>query len=300
MCSDNATHDAGHPAISSVLEGALARPSLVRHRWEMPLIWLSAAMTLAVLVFAVLAVTGALPDDLLAALEGEDGYDFLSILGFAIAAPALFYVVRFFMAAGIRANSIKVGPSQFPELHARYLTLAERIGVKHLPALYVVNGNGVVNAYALSCNKRYGYVVLHSEIAQTMHSAPHVVDFVLAHELAHHKLNHVSLWRMLIALVPNTLYLPGLATTRAQEYSADRMALCACPGSGDGVSILAAGPILAPHVNPEAWLEQCHEDDRSWLIRLHNILSDHAVLTKRYKALKDIETHGLSRHGQMF
>lgn len=300
MCSDNAPHGAVTPAITSALKGALAHPSKVRHRWEMPLVWLSAVLTLAVLVLAVLSVTGVFPDQLQAALEGEDGLDFRAVLAFAIGAPALFYVARFYMAAGVRANSIKVGPSQFPELHARYLTLAERIGVEHLPALYVVNGNGVVNAYAFSCNKRYGYVVMHSEIAQMIDRAPHIVDFVLAHELAHIKLNHVSLWRMLIALIPDTLFLPGLAATRAQEYSADRMALCACPGTSDGTSILAVGPTMATDINPEAWLQQCHEEDRSWLIRLHNILSSHAVLTKRYKALKEVEEHGLSRHGQMF
>lgn len=204
------------------------------------------------------------------------------------------------MAAGVRAKSVRVGPRQFPELHARYLALAERIGVAHVPSLYVVNGNGVVNAYAFSCNKRHGYVVLHSEIAQLLHRAPQIVDFVMAHELSHHRLNHVSLWRMLIGVIPGVLFLPGTATTRAQEYSADRLALSACPGTGDAASLLAVGPLMAADVNSEAWLEQCSEDDRSWLIRLQNILSDHAVLTKRYKALKDLEAHGMSRHGQMF
>lgn len=285
---------------ANALQAALARPGSIRHRWEMPLLWLSAAITLAFLGFCILVVSGVLPEDVRAALEGEDGFDFATALIFAVFLPAFFYLLRFFMAAGVRANAIKVGPTQFPEIHARYMALAERIGVKSLPSLYVVNGNGVINAYAFSCNKRYGYVVLHAEIAQLIHRAPQIVDFVMAHELAHHRLNHVSLWRMLIGVIPGLMYLPGTAMTRAQEYSADRMALCACPGTGDSASLLAVGPMMATDVNPEAWLQQCHEDDRSWMIRLHNILSDHSVLTKRYKALKEIEAHGLSRHGQMF
>lgn len=281
-------------------DAALKRPSLVRHRWEMPMIWLSAAITLVVLGFAVLTLLVDIPEDLRAAIEGEDGLDPRAILAFAVVAPFLYGFIRFFMAAGVRANSIKVGPTQFPEIHARYLILAERIGVRHLPALYVVNGNGVVNAYAFSCNRRTGYVVLHAEIAQLIHYAPQIVDFVLAHELAHIRLGHVSLWRQLIGTIPNLFYLPGQAATRAQEYSADRMALCVCPGTGDAASLLAVGPVMASDVNPDAWLEQCRDEDRSWLVRLHNILSSHAVLTKRYSALKEVEVHGLSRHGQMF
>ncbi len=36
------------------------------------------------------------------------------------------------------------------------------------------------------------------------------------------------------------------------------------------------------------------------MIRLVNIASDHAVMTKRYKALRDVLDHGFDRHGQMF
>lgn len=80
----------------------------------------------------------------------------------------------------------------------------------------------MVNAFALECNRRQRYVVIHAEIAMLMPTAPEIVEFVLAHELAHHKLRHVSLWRLAIGVVPQSLVLPGLATTRAQEYSAAR------------------------------------------------------------------------------
>ncbi|MBL9050863.1 MAG: M48 family metallopeptidase [Tabrizicola sp.] len=287
-------------SVTQDLGAALSRPGSIRHRWEMPLVWLSAILTFLILAFVVLALAGVIPEEVREALESEEGGDLKAIAVLAIGLPAFFYVGRFFMAAGVRANSVKVGPTQFPELHARYLAVADRIGMTHLPALYVVNGNGVVNAYAFSCNRRYGYIVLHAEIAHLIDSAPEMVDFVMAHELGHHKLNHVSLWRLLINVVPSVMFLPGKAAIRAQEYSADRLALCACPLSVNSTSLLAVGPTMAKDVNPEAWLQQCHADDRSWLIRLHNILADHAVLTKRYKALKDIEEHGLSRHGQMF
>ncbi|MBL9046194.1 MAG: M48 family metallopeptidase [Tabrizicola sp.] len=286
--------------LTEEFRAALSRPALVRHRWEMPLVWLSTILTFLILGVVFLALAGVLPEEVRNALESEEGGDLVSIASLAFGLPIFYYIVRFFMAAGVRANSVKVGPTQFPELYARYLAIAERLDMPHVPALYVVNGNGVVNAYAFSCNRRYGYVVLHAEIAQMINRAPDMVDFVMAHELGHHKLNHVSLWRMLMSVIPGLMYLPGAATTRAQEYSADRLALCACPHSAEGTSLLSVGPTMATDVNPEAWLQQCHDEDRSWMIRLHNILSDHAVLTKRYKALKDVEAHGLSRHGQMF
>lgn len=275
----------------------------LRHRWEMPMIWIAVALT--VLPFALLIglESGAL-DPILTALGPEVRTaveDFSGLVALLVVAPFAFYVLRFFMATKDRAHSIKVGPEQFPALWDMYTQIAAKMDMASLPSLYVKNGNGVVNAYALSCNRRLKYVVLHAEIACLVETNPQVVAFVMAHELAHHKLGHVSLWRIIVSTVPNAMFLPGKAVTRAQEYSADRLAFHHCPDCiDDGCSFLGVGPWMAGQVNPEALHKQTIEDDRSLWIRLHNILSDHAVLTKRFKALKDMEKDGIHRHGQMF
>ena len=86
-------------------------------------------------------------------------------------------------------------------------------------------------------------------------TAPDVVEFVLAHELAHHKLHHVSLWRIVIGVIPGLMVLPGQTTTRAQEYSADRVAMAVCPNHASAMRLLVVGPWMANGVNPEVWAE---------------------------------------------
>lgn len=277
-------------------------PRALRHRWEMPMVVLSAILSVLALLAAIFfpAIEQAVLVDLFAADERAALRDLVSYGWVLLVAPFLMFIMRYWMAAGARANAVKVGPDQFSELWTMYGNLAARIGVDPLPRFYVTNGNGVVNAYALSCNRRNKYVVIHAEIACLVKSHPRIVEFVLAHELSHHRLGHTSLWRGVIGAVPGALFLPGQALTRAQEYSADRLAFHHCPDCIDGVSFLGVGPWMAGEVKEEPMMAQAEEDDRSPLIRLHNIMSSHAVLPKRFKALKDMERYGIGRHGQMF
>ncbi|MFC3529062.1 M48 family metallopeptidase [Paracoccus mangrovi] len=274
-----------------------------RHRWEMPLIWVSAVVTVATVLLglAIIAVdqgtvlNDALGEDSATLLREFPGYFYILLI-----APVAIYAYRFYVAAQSRANAILVGPRQFPELFATYQELGRRLEMPHLPRLYVINGNGVVNAFALECNRRHNYVVIHAEIAMLLSTAPDVVEFVLAHELGHHKLRHVSLWRAVIAIVPGATVVLGQATTRAQEYSADRIALAVCPGTANATRLLAVGPWMESGVAPDAWLEQCQAEHREFWVRISQAMSSHAVMVKRYKALREIERDGFSAQGEMF
>jgi hypothetical protein len=42
------------------------------------------------------------------------------------------------------------------------------------------------------------------------------------------------------------------------------------------------------------------EDSRGLMVRVVNMASDHAVMSKRYKALRNIAEHGFDKHGEMF
>ncbi len=274
-----------------------------RHRWEMPLIWLSALITIATVVIG-LGVVAVDEGTVLNDSVGEDNATMLRDIAdsayYLLLAPLFIYAYRFFLAAQSRANALLVGPRQFPELFATYQELGRRLAMPHLPKLYVVNGNGVVNAFALECNRRYNYVVIHAEIAMLLPTAPDVVEFVLAHELGHHKLRHVSLWRAVIGIVPGLTLLLGQATTRAQEYSADRIALAVCPGTANATRLLAVGPWMESGVDADAWLEQCDAEHREFWVRISQAMSSHAVMVKRYKALREIERDGFSAQGEMF
>jgi len=273
----------------------------LRHRWEMPLIWLSVLVTLLSLglslavVFTDEAVLRARFGDLAA-----DLLDYAQTALLLLVLPLFIFLMRFYTIAKAKSNAIRVGPKQMPQIWVMYQSLCQRLQMPRVPRLYVINGNGVVNAYAMSCNTRLGYVVIHSEIAMLIETCPEAVEFVLAHELGHHKLGHVSLWRIVVGFIPGLLPPLGISTTRAQEYSADRVALKVCNHQGDAMKLLAVGPWMHRAVDDSGWLEQCEDERREVFVRLANVMSDHAVMVKRYKALRDIEAKGYSSQGDMF
>lgn len=273
----------------------------LRHRWEMPMIWISFVVT--VVAIFVGSWTLLLDEATMESYFGEDSEAVADAAAFAVMVlvlPIGVFFYRFYMAAQAKANAIRVGPNQLPKLWEMYRRIGDKLHMEKLPKLYVTNGNGVVNAYALSCNKRHKYIVLHAETVMAMNEAPEIVEFVLAHEMAHHKLGHVSLWRIAIGLIPNALIPLGLTTTRAQEYSADRVAKSICDHDHSAMKLLAIGPWMYRDVDSESWLEQCREDRKELYVRFANLMSDHAVMSKRYKALRDIDECGFQKHGDMF
>lgn len=272
--------------------------ALLRHRAEMPLIYASFGITMLAAILALLATFSEEGQAIVAGSELAD--EISSALLIAPFMPLFILGSKYFAAAKARANGVKVGPDQFPELHSLYLKIARALEMEWVPELYVVNGNGVVNAYALSCNTRRNYVVLHAEIACLIERSPQVVEFVLAHELGHHKLKHVSLFRILLQIVPGFLVLPQRALSRAQEYSADRVAVHACGTCSSSIGLLAVGPLLEHRVNHEAFLAQAAAEERSVFVRLVHWLSSHAVNTKRLQAISQIEQFGFGRHGRLF
>lgn len=271
----------------------------LRHRWEIPMVWISTFITITATIFGACLFFLDESQFSTLGLSADDIEEYASLGFFPLLIIAI-YMIRFYQAAEAKANSILVSEQQFPELFKLYQNLAIRLDMHRMPKLYLINGNGVVNAYALECNKRLQYIVIHSEIALLHSTYPEVVEFVLAHELAHHKLNHSSLWRNFINILPRMLGLPGIATSRAQEYSADRVAFSICSHGANAMNLLAVGPWMQQGINSEAWLKQCEEERKEFFVRIVNAMSDHAVLVKRFKALKDLEQQGYSVHGDMF
>lgn len=270
----------------------------LRHRWEMPMIWFSTIITIIGFIVGCIFLGIEEKDYISLGLDNEIVEE-LSLLVFIPLIPIFYYIYRFYIIAKTTANAILINEQQFPELFLLYKNIAKRLEMDQVPKLYLINGNGTVNAFALECNKRFNYVVIYAEIALLHSTAPDIVEFILAHELAHHKLRHVALWRTFIGIIPNFLVIPGIATTRAQEYSADRVAFSVCP-SLNAMNLLTVGPWMYDGVNHEAWLEQSKNEKDEIFIRLVNIMSDHAVMIKRFKALKDLERDGYSAHGEMF
>lgn len=265
-----------------------------RHRYEKPLLTLAKIITfssIAIGIFSIITFDDAYLEEHSWLLAG------LTLL---IATMPMVFVYRYYLAAQMRANCARVSPDQFPEIWSIYSDLLKKIQLDYEPALYIQNGNGVVNAFAFSCSLKRNYIILHAEIAVCCDEHPEIVQFVLAHELAHHKLGHTRLSRNFFSYLMDLMVLPGKALSRAQEYSADRLALAICPDAADSILFLLVGPWMAGRTNPKAFETQAEQDKNCLMIRLANVAQTHPVMSKRYQALLDISRNGFGTHGSMF
>jgi Zn-dependent protease with chaperone function/type II secretory pathway pseudopilin PulG len=196
---------------------------------------------------------------------------------FLLSAHALFL-------AHVRVNGVRVDERQLPELHARVRAAAARLGLAQLPEVYVLQGSGLLNAFATKLFSRR-YVILLSDLVDHCED-PRQLDFVVAHELGHLAAGHLS-W--LLFLLPFRL-VPwlGAAYSRACEYTCDR---CGLAGAGDleqsqrGLVVLAAGGRVAAQVDLAAFASQRAEAAGFWATVLE-LNAAHPFLCKRVAALE--------------
>lgn len=263
-------------------------PDSARHRWEEPLVALAWTLTLSAIVAA--AVAGNLATSA-----------HWPLLATALACAILagpFFLAESYRAARLRASAIRIDAAQLPEIYARYTNLSRAVGLTSAPTLYVTNGAGAMTS--LSNGGRTPLIVVSSDVLDLfyIHQDANTLDFVLAHELAHHRLGHTAPLRRLIGIVPRLLVLPGRALSRAEAYSADRLALCVA-ANADGICALNAGKHTYLEVIPAIYLAQC-ERDASAMTRVVNAFSTHPPPAWRYRTLQHVSRQGLSYHGELF
>ncbi len=204
------------------------------------------------------------------------------LLYIAIAAVISLFLRGIYIGS-IRANGIRVSQSQFPEVYRIAADIAERMGVTPLPAIYVLQAGGVLNALA---TKLVGvnYVIIYSDVLELAYEEQggDALSFILCHEMAHIKRNHI-MWHMLFA--PARLLMAS-SYTRACEYTCDRYGAYYCPhGAANGLLIMAAGTRLYRQVNAKELSNQVHTERGIWM-KLAESLSTHPNLSKRLHAVE--------------
>ncbi|MBS8264277.1 hypothetical protein DYI25_07495 [Mesobacillus boroniphilus] len=207
----------------------------------------------------------------------------LSVVGiFIIAAFVLISLILHLLMIGqIRLNAVKIGVNQFPIIDATVKDLCIKMGIKRTPDIYVLQSGGVMNAFATRFFGR-NMVVVYSEIFELIEqNAEEELQFVLAHELAHIKRNHLG---KMMFILPS-MWIPGIAEMylRACEYTCDRYAAfyTGNPAAAkNGLTMLAIGKALFRRVNKTEYLEQINKE-KGFVVWLAEILSTHPPLPKR-------------------
>jgi Zn-dependent protease with chaperone function len=165
-------------------------------------------------------------------------------------------VYRQLTRAGIRGSAVRLSRQQFPDIYAVKEDFMRKLGLKRDPEIYLMSGNGVLNAFAAS-TFGYDFVVIHSELfSNTYEKNKDALAFIIGHELGHLRLGHTRLWYQLSTAYVDRVPLLGKFLFRAREYSCDRHGAYLAPQGEEGLVLLAAGRYVYKEVDAEELLEQ--------------------------------------------
>lgn len=208
---------------------------------------------------------------------------------------ALLYVLGLFVAylfvqsgliAWLKGNGVRLTEEQFPNLYQRYRQCCQTLAMTTCPDAYLVNGGGLLNAFATRFLGR-NFVVLYSNVVDALASQPEAINFYIGHELGHIRRKHLQwgpfLWPAGI------LPLLGAGYSRAREYTCDQFgrACCADPEAAlRGLAALAAGEKGWHALSLPAFLRQAEETRGFWM-SFHELIADYPWLVKRAARLAD-------------
>lgn len=260
--------------------------SRFRYKYEMPMIIIGFIAIFLYIIMAIILLFFSI--DIPEWLYG-------AFLGLLIPFLAIF-TIRFLYWNNI-SNGVEINENQLSEIYDIYLQLANEMGFNSkklkLPRLYLINGNGVMNAFAAKCTLKKRYIVIHSDLLDLAYKFDEMplIKFVLAHELGHHKCGHTNIWRLIFSPFLKPLYLDK-SLTRAQEYTADRVALYYAPEGALSMIYLFSGKYMGSRIEIEEYFKSIDLHDETIWLKLSNFLSDHPVGFRRMKALKEAKEKG--------
>lgn len=184
------------------------------------------------------------------------------------------------LLAHVRGNAVELSAEQFPDLHQQFVDCCNKLGMSKPPAAYVMQGGGVLNAFAAQF-LGHRYVILMSGVVDAMQAHPDGVRFYIGHELGHLKRGHAigGLLRMPVLWLP----LVGGAYARAKETTCDLHGL-ACSSSGESaaraLAALSAGPQRWQQMDMAAFARQARHGAGFWM-SFHELTAGYPWLTKR-------------------
>ena len=238
----------------------------LRNPYEIPLYIFSVLVNLLIIA---LTLAGALLLGYVNALVGEPlSGPMVNVIVAAFVALLLLVpglvLYRQLTRAGIRGSAVRLSRRQFPDIYAVKDDFARRLELQRDPEIYMMSGNGVLNAFAAS-TIGYDFIVIHSELfSNTYEKNKDALAFIIGHELGHLRLGHTRLWYQLSTAYVDRVPLLGDFLSRAREYSCDRHGAYVAPQGEEGLVLLAAGRYVYKQVDTEELLEQAQQFRGFW------------------------------------
>jgi Zn-dependent protease with chaperone function len=261
----------------------------LRDPYEIPLYILSVLVNLLIVAIIFL---GALFLGLLNALAGEPLSGPLveaiqvAFVALLLLVPAL-VVYRQLTRAGIRGSAVRLSRRQFPDIYSLKEDFARRLGLKRDPEIYLMSGNGVLNAFAAS-TFGYDFIVIHSELfSNTYEKNKDALAFIIGHELGHLRLGHTRLWYQLSTAYVDRVPLLAGFLSRAREFSCDRHGAYLAPRGEEGLVLLTAGRYVYKQVDVEELLEQARRFRGFWPV-MAQLPQSHPFSVRRIRTLYEL------------
>jgi Zn-dependent protease with chaperone function len=260
----------------------------LRNPYEIPLYIFSVLVNLLIIA---LILAGALLLGYVNALVGEPlSGPMVNVIVAAFVALLLLVpglvLYRQLTRAGIRGSAVRLSRRQFPDIYAVKDDFARRLELQRDPEIYLMSGNGALNAFAAS-TLGYDFVVIHSELfSNTYEKNKDALAFIIGHELGHLRLGHTRLWYQLSTAYVDRVPLLGDFLSRAREYSCDRHGAYVAPQGEEGLVLLAAGRYVYKQVDVEQLLEQAQQFRGFWPT-LAQLPQSHPFTVRRIKVLHD-------------
>ncbi|RDJ20451.1 peptidase [Bosea caraganae] len=168
------------------------------------------------------------------------------------------FIARALTRAYMLGHFVMVGPAQFPQLHRMVVEGTQTVGLKEVPATFVYNSSGVMNAMALRLVGRSRYIWLTSALIDC--DDEDQVRFVVGHELGHHVAGHLDEPWSYLRLPAHFIPFLAPAYSRARELTCDRVGVFVArnlQASRTALQMLACGSAkLNRQMNPDAFQAQ--------------------------------------------
>lgn len=222
---------------------------------------------------------------------------YLFVLSFITLSMLVFYtclglvvkkITSLFFIGRIKGNSIKLNQNQFADVYAVLKSHCKALEMDRIPEIYVLQGDGVLNAFATRASGR-DFIVMYSDVLEAAYQeGMDAVSFIMGHELGHIKRKHLSFVTSVFTFPASFVPLLSTAYSRSCEYTCDAIGYSLCSqGAAQGLLVLAAGKQLHKKVNIKELLIT-FETESKFAINLAELFSTHPVLAKRLKRIEQL------------
>lgn len=204
-----------------------------------------------------------------------------------------FYMMEQLYVAHMKGFGIKVTESQYPDIYNQLKKISKDMNLENIPALYIVQMNGILNAFALNIFSR-NFVIITTGMLDACGDDVEILSFIIAHEVAHLTRKHTS--RIGFLLPSRIIPWLGSAYSRACEYTCD--ALGAKYGASSlekakqGIAVLATASIVRSRaLNMEDYIKQAQDVTNFWPA-IVNTNSSHPFTSLRYARIDSFSNQG--------